>query len=411
MATRIVLPKQGLQMTEGTIVSWLKKPGDAVSQGEALVEIETDKTTMQVESPVDGVVLAILCREGETVPVATPIAFVGESGENLPAESIPEAGEKQRSAPADTTAARDTPSAAGPGTAVAAAPAAVAPASLPDSPLRIFASPRARAAAEQRHVDLRAICGSGPYNLIIERDVIEASAVSAAPTEPARPAEGVLVPLSGMRKTIARRMKESLAASAQASHEMDIDCSEMVRLRANLKQGGVDISYMDIVVKAVALALRQHPAMNSTWTDDGILMRSQVNIGVAVALDDGLLVPVIRGGDTSSLSSIHARAQDVIARARNGTLLPEDMDGAGFTVTNLGMYGIDRFTAIIDQPQTGILAMGRIVQKPVVVDQAVQIRPLVSMTLSYDHRVIDGAPAARFLQTVRQLLENPCLMM
>ena len=275
----------------------------------------------------------------------------------------------------------------------------------------VYATPRARMIASERHIDLRDIKGSGPENLIIQRDVIQVSPASFGEAANEISAAGVLTPLSSMRRTIARRVKESLAASAQASHEMDIDCTEMMRLKADLKKWNVEVSFTDIIVKAAGVALRQHPLMNSTWTDKGILMRERVHVGVAVALEEGLLVPVIRDVDTASLSSIHARTREMIAKAREGALRAEDLEDAGFTVTNLGMYEIDRFTAIIDQPQSGILAVGRIVQKPAVVEQTVQIRPQMTITLSYDHRVIDGAPAARFLQTLRQLLESPYLMM
>ncbi len=275
----------------------------------------------------------------------------------------------------------------------------------------VYATPRARMIASERHIDLRDIKGSGPENLIIQRDVIQVSPASFGEAANGISAAGVLTPLSSMRRTIARRVKESLAASAQASHEMDIDCTEMMRLKADLKKWNVEVSFTDIIVKAAGAALRQHPLMNSTWTDKGILMRERVHVGVAVALEEGLLVPVIRDVDTASLSSIHARTREMIAKAREGALRAEDLEDAGFTVTNLGMYEIDRFTAIIDQPQSGILAVGRIVQKPAVVEQTVQIRPQMTITLSYDHRVIDGAPAARFLQTLRQLLESPYLMM
>jgi pyruvate dehydrogenase E2 component (dihydrolipoamide acetyltransferase) len=398
MATRILLPKQGLQMAEGTIVAWLKRLGEKVSRGEPVVEIETDKTTMQIEAPLDGVLLAILCHEGDTVPVATTIAIVGEPGEDISALREERASE---AAPAVVAASM-------------AAPAADSIMTPPSAPARLYVTPRAKATASVRHVDLRDIRGTGPEGLIIERDVIQAASSSTMAKQPSREipkASGVLVPLSSMRRTIARRMKESLAASAQASHQMDIDCTAMVRLRTDLKQAGIEISYTDIIVKAVGMALRCHPIMNSTWTDEGIFMRSEVNVGVAVALEEGLIVPVVRGADTSSLSTIHARTTDGIARAKEGALRAEDLEGAGFTVTNLGMYEVDRFIAIIDPPQTGILSVGRIAQKPVAVGGTVEIKPQMTITLSYDHRVIDGAPAARFLQTVRQLLESPCLMM
>ena len=402
MATRILLPKQGLQMTEGTIVAWLKKAGERVSRGEPLVEFETDKTTMQIEAPVDGVLLAVLCREGDSVPVATTIAFIGEPGEDVSAI---------REESGTGAAPPEIPSMA---TAPAAAPKEERqkpPSPTVAAPAVLYATPRARKTAEEQNVDLRDV----PW--IRNRTALSSSGMSSGqppwhrPRMSLWPLPGILVPVSSMRRTIARRMKESLAAAAQASHQIDIDCTELTRLRADLKQWQVEITYTDILVKALGAALRQHPLMNSTWTEKGLLMRSEVNIGVAVALEDGLIVPVIRNADTSSLAAIHAQTQELISKAREGALRGVDLEGAGFTITNLGMYGIDRFTAIIDQPQSGILAVGRIVQKPVVIDAAVQIRPQMTVTLSYDHRVIDGAPAARFLQTVKQFLESPCLMM
>ncbi len=390
-------------MVEGTIVAWLKKAGEKISRGQPLVEIETDKTTMQIEAPVDGVLLAVLYREGDTVPVATTIAFIGAPDEDI--STFREDHDAEDATPAASL--KEEPR-NGPFSAKTSSTSGVVPSVL-------YATPRARKTAEEQHIDLRDLHGSGPDSLIIERDVVRAASSVSAPkrqgTRVPAAAVGVLVPLSSMRKTIARRMKESLAAAAQASHEIDIDCTEMIRLKDDLKQWEIEITYTDILVKVLGVALRRHPLMNSAWTDEGILMREEVSVGVAVALEDGLIVPVIRNADTLSLASIHAQTRELIAKAREGILRAEDLEGAGFTVTNLGMYGIDRFTAIIDQPQTGILAVGRIVQKPVAIENTIEIRPQMTLTLSYDHRVIDGAPAARFLQTVRQLLENPCLMM
>jgi pyruvate dehydrogenase E2 component (dihydrolipoamide acetyltransferase) len=411
MATRILLPKQGLQMAEGTIVSWLVKPGQKVARGQAVVEVETDKTIMPLESPVDGVLLAVLFPEGETVPVATTIAWVG-----APGEKVPEAG-------AVEAAAAASPAAPAAERATAGASPAAAPA-----PSRLSVTPRARMRAEERHVDLRGLNGSGPDGLIIERDVLQAAvpaaaaAVRAETRAEARPAEapaavpldpalGVLVPLTRMRAIIARRMKDSLSSSAQATHQVDVDCTELVRFRADLKRRQLDVTHTDIIVKVLGRALRDHPQVNASWTDGGILLRSEVNVGVAVALDDGLVVPVIRAADRAPLASIHETLRDLAARAREGKLRPEEMQGAGFTVSNLGMIGIDRFTAIIDQPQSGILAVGRMAQRPAAVDGTVQVRDQVTLTLSYDHRVIDGAPAARFLVEVRQLLESPWLLL
>ncbi|MGA2478141.1 MAG: dihydrolipoamide acetyltransferase family protein, partial [Spirochaetia bacterium] len=310
MATRILLPKQGLQMSEGTIVSWLVKPGEKVARGQALVEVETDKTIMPIESPVDGVLLTVLHGEGETVPVATTIAWVGEPGEKIP-EPVSDSSATAAAPP--TSPAQDrTPVAA----AVVPQTAAVqaAPSSGP-GPSRLSATPRARMRAEERHMDLRGLSGSGPDGLIIERDVLQAAgpaaASAAAPTTaPAAPARldpaletlGVLVPFTRMRAIIARRMKESLAAAAHASHQVDVDCTELVSLRNGLKRRQIDVSVTDIIVKVLGTALREHPLLNSMWTEGGILLRKDVNVGVAVALEDGLVVPVIRDADRCSLA-------------------------------------------------------------------------------------------------------------
>ena len=214
-----------------------------------------------------------------------------------------------------------------------------------------------------------------------------------------------------MRSIIARRMKESLDTAAQAEMQVDVDCTEIARLREGLRGDGKPVTVTDILVTIVAHALRRHPLLNSSWMPAGILRRTEVNIGVAIALEEGLVVPVIRDADTLSLGKISAACRELIAKAREGKLAPRDMEGAGFTISNLGMLGIDRFTAIINQPESAILAVGRIVDRPVVVDRAVVARPLMTLTLSYDHRLIDGAPAARFLATVREYTENPYLLM
>lgn len=391
MATRVLLPKQGLQMVEGQIVRWLKKPGDAVTEGEDLVVIETDKATLDIPAPASGVLLAILRGEGETVPVAETIAVIGAPGEDISALSA---------APAAAAQAALAPG------KPASQPAAAAPAALTaTSGGRLFASPRARTAAAQAGIDIRALKGSGPEGLVIERDVL----AQAARGTPA-PAQGRLVQPGRMRATIARRMRESLETAAQAEMQVDVDASEMVRLRERLKAGGQAVSFTDIVVKAAAAALAAHPNVNSSWTPSGILVRSEINIGLAVSVEEGLLVPVIKGVDKLTLGAVAAASRDLAGRAREGKLLPREMEGAGFTVSNLGMFGVDRFTAIINQPESAILAVGRIVDRPVAVDGAVQVRPVMTITLSYDHRLIDGAPAARFLAAVREYAENPLLV-
>ena len=300
--------------------------------------------------------------------------------------------------------------------------------------------------AEQLKVDLFLVHGSGPDDLVIERDVREFSANSEREPVvthlarriaqqnsiditnlkssipggkirkedvlaymPVATHHGTILPLSTMRKTIARRMKESLDVAAQANHQMDVDCTEMQRMRDVFKKRELAITYTDIMLKVLGVCLRTHPIMNSTWTDAGIRLYDDVNIGMAVALDEGLIVPVLRDVDRKSLAEIDVAAKDVISKAKEGKLLQKDLEGAGFTLTNLGMYGIDRFVAIINQPESGILAMGRIVDKPVVVDKTIQIRPMMTISLTYDHRVIDGATAAKFLMTLKDSIESPYL--
>ncbi len=397
MATRVLLPKQGLQMVEGRIVRWLRKAGEPVAEGDDIVQIETDKATIDVQAPAAGVVLAILRQEGETVPVAETIAVIGAPGEDIAALAAFAAG---------------SPAPAG---------------------ARHFSSPRARTAAEQAGIDIRTLTGSGPDGLVIERDVTAAAAAVgkkaapavSSPAPPASPAPlaspppaapsplsapGRLVQPSRMRSTIARRMRESLETAAQAEMQVDVDCTEIVRLREGLKAGGVAVTYTDILVKIAGSALLVHPDVNSSWTPAGILERSEINVGVAVSVDGGLLVPVIRAVDRLSIGAIGTACRELAAKARAGKLDPMDMEGAGFTVSNLGMQGIDRFTAIINQPESAILAAGRIVDRPVAVKGTVQVRPVMTLTLSYDHRLIDGAPAAAFLASVRDLAENPYLL-
>jgi pyruvate dehydrogenase E2 component (dihydrolipoamide acetyltransferase) len=406
MATRVLLPKQGLQMVEGQIVRWLRKPGDAVREGEDLVVIETDKATLDIPAPASGVLLAILRGEGETVPVAETIAVIGVPGEDI---SALEAAAGAAAEPAARAAGKPVSQPA------AAAPAAPTAAGAPaEAGGRVFASPRARTAAAQAGIDIRALRGSGPDGLVIERDVrAQAARPSGVPGQAAAapaPAQGRLVQPGRMRSTIARRMRESLETAAQAEMQVDVDAGEMVRLRERLKAGGQAVSFTDILVKAAAAALAAHPNVNSSWTPAGILVRTEINIGLAVSVEEGLLVPVIRGVDRLTLGAVAAVGRDLAGRAREGKLLPREMEGAGFTVSNLGMFGVDRFTAIINQPESAILAVGQIVDRPIAVDGVVRVRPMMTITLSYDHRLIDGAPAARFLAAVREYAENPLLV-
>jgi len=419
MAEIIIMPKQGLQMTEGTIIRWLKQEGDAVKAGEPLFEMETDKLTITIDSTAEGSLLKILRPAGEVVPITLPIAVVGAPGEDW-------------SALPGLAASGDEP----------VQPSAQA------SDGRIFASPRARLRAEEKGIDIGAVAGTGPDGLIIERDVlavapaaakasplarkvaeqagidiaavtgsgprgkimandVRTAAASTAPDE-----EDTVIPLKGMRKVIAQRMKQSLADMAQANHRMTVDMSEIVRLREQLKALSVKVSYNDFVLRATAKALSEHRNMNASMGDDCIILKNAVNLGMAVAADNGLVVPVIKNADRLSLTELAAKSSELAGRTKENRLQPDEMTGGTFTVTNLGMYEVDSFTAVINPPEAGILAVGKMRKMPVVLpDDSIGVRPLMQLSLTYDHRIIDGAPAAAFLLRIRTLLENPALLM
>ena len=406
MGEIIIMPKQGLQMTEGMITSWLAAEGQEIKEGEPLFEMETDKLAITIDAPCSGTLLKILCQEDEIAEVASPIAVVGEPGENY--EDIL-AGNPGAKAPADS--AESASSAANTADSVSE-PAPEIPASK-DSPEisqeRIFSSPRARTTAQEKGIDYRTLEGSGPDGLIIERDVLKAAAQAA----PSKGADGKTrqIPITNMRRIIARRMLDSLGTLAQASHRLTVDMSEAVRLREQLKARDIKVSYNDIVIRCTAKALTEFPMMNATMDDSFITVRDYVNIGVAVATEQGLLVPVIQDAHLLSLQEISRRSQDLSSRAKETRLMPDELTGGTFTISNLGMYDIESFTAIINKPEAGILAVGKMEKKPAVRNDELVIRPLMQRSLTYEHRIVDGAPAALFLRRVKELLENPGLLL
>ena len=406
MGEIIIMPKQGLQMTEGMITSWLAAEGQEIKEGEPLFEMETDKLAITIDAPCSGTLLKILCQEDEIAEVASPIAVVGEPGENY--EDIL-AGNPGAKAPADSaesagSAANTTDSVSEPAAEIPASKA-----SPETSQERIFSSPRARTTAQEKGIDYRALEGSGPDGLIIERDVLKAAAQAA----PSKGAEGKTrqIPITNMRRIIARRMLDSLGTLAQASHRLTVDMSEAVRLREQLKARDIKVSYNDIVIRCTAKALTEFPMMNATMDDSFITVRDYVNIGVAVATEQGLLVPVIQDAHLLSLQEISRRSQDLSSRAKENRLMPDELTGGTFTISNLGMYDIESFTAIINKPETGILAVGKMEKKPAVRNDELVIRPLMQLSLTYDHRIVDGAPAALFLRRIKELLENPGLLL
>ena len=432
MTTEVVLPRLGLTQDDGTVVRWFKAEGSRVTKGEPLFEVMTDKATLEVEAPASGVLLRILVAEGSTVPVATPIALIGEAGEAVPA------GPSALGAPA---AALGVPAGAGDGQARGAAGpvpgptarASAGPAPATDGSGRVKVSPRARALAEMHGVDVRTLTGTGPGGRIVEHDVqaAVASRTPAAPASAATPpppsvrAGGAPAPsaapvqaaaASRMRAIIAKRMMESLHSTAQLTLTTDVDMEETVELRAEVgpeleRRAGVHVSYTDLIVRAAAVALREHPAINVRWDGEGVRRITEIHIGIAVALDEGLVVPVVRRADQLTLAQISAASRDLSERARANKLKPEEMQGSTFTVTNLGMYDVDAFTPVLNPPEAAILGVGRLHRRPVAVGERVEIRATMVLSLTFDHRVVDGAPAARFLQRVKNILEHPYLLL
>ena len=410
-------------MEEGRLVAWKKKEGDPVHPGETLAEVETDKAVMELVSRTEGVLRKILLPEGSTVPVSALVAVIGAPDEDIAGilgGTAPK-GDVPAGAPAQGgTAAPAQGRTSGPADGQPGAPgqgrtgAPVVPAG------RVRASPLARRLAAEKGVDLARLPGSGPNGRVVARDLERAPATAAAPL-PALPTAAVVAPASGfrdvpltqIRKTIAKRLAQSIGPVPHFFLTSEIDMERAWEARAALKARGEQyaVSFNDIVVKAVALALRAHPAVNAWWMDDHIRYHGDVHVGVAVAVEDGLITPVIRFADRKGLAEIAAESKALADKARARRLAPEEYTGATFSVSNLGMYDIDEFTAVINPPEAGILAVGRIAQKAVVVDGVVQPRRTMRVTMSCDHRVVDGATGAQFLQSVKLMLENPLAML
>ena len=394
------MPKLGMDMEEGLVASWLKAEGDTVKKGEPLAEIETDKSVVEVESPLEGVVLKIYCPEGESVPCGNPIAAIGAAGTAVPDEPVMAAAapvEEAPAAPAETVAVSATP-----------APVAVDRALTPGGRLR--ATPRACRLAAQMGIDISQVVGTGEEGRVLEYDVqnYKPAAVSAAarrvPTE-------TVEPLSGVRKVTARRMMQSLNGAAQTNHRVDVDTTNLMNFRkqvnAKLEREGIKVSIMDILAMACARALIEHPMANAALMPDGLHMRNFANVGIACDTPKGLLVPVIQDADILSITEMAAASRALINKARAGELKPADMSGGTFTISNLGMFEIDSFTAVLNPPETCILAVGRIMDKVVAEKGQMVIRPMMNLCLTYDHQVLDGAPAARFLESIKHYIENP----
>jgi pyruvate dehydrogenase E2 component (dihydrolipoamide acetyltransferase) len=438
MPITILMPALSPTMTEGNLARWLKNEGDSIAPGDVIAEIETDKATMEVESVDEGTMGKILVAEGaEEIPVNTPIAVILEEGEDSSAlASFDAAGAASTApAPAAPAAAAPTPEpAAAPAPAPAAAPTP-APQPAPAAPQgaggRGFASPLARRMAEQQGIDLSTVSGSGPNGRVVKAD-IEAYAGGGAPaatapaatpaTAPAisgaaQPGETPfdLVPVTNIRKVVARRLTESKQQVPHFYLTVDCEIDELLKVRADLnsraKDGEFKISVNDMVIKACAVALMQVPAANASWSDDGIKMYKQADISVAVAIDDGLITPIVRNANGKGLRSISEDMSDLASRARSSSLSPEEYQGGTFSISNLGMFGVKDFQAIINPPQGCILAVGAGEQRPVVKDGALAIATIMTCTLSVDHRVVDGAVGAEYLAAFKTLIEDPLGML
>jgi pyruvate dehydrogenase E2 component (dihydrolipoamide acetyltransferase) len=394
-------------MEEGRILRWLRKEGDKVETGQALAEVETDKATVEMEAYTSGVIRKLVAQDGDTVKIGELIAVIG-----APDEDISALLEAARPAPARPTPA---PAPARP-SVVASTPPAVsrpAPVAAPSEGRALRASPLALRMAAEAGVDLNSVRGSGPQGRIVKRDIEAALEKAAAPTPgPAAAPSGEVneVELSAMRRTIAKRLVQSKAPVPHFYLTVDVAMDRLWEAYRALRDENYPISLNDVIVKATASALRSHPELNASFAGDRVKQYNRVHIGMAVALDEGLITPVIRDADSKTLAEIAAEARELADRARNRRLQPHEYTGGTFSISNLGMLGVEEFSAIINPPEAAILAVGSVREEPVVEDGQVRIGRRMKLTISIDHRVADGAQGARFLQTLKRMLENPLLI-
>ena len=429
----VVMPKLGLTMTEATLVEWHQEDGESVEKGDVLFTLETAKSTLEIEAPASGP-LHILVPAGETVPVKTPVAQIGGAAKQQSSKTPkPQTGETVKP---QVDRAAEQPK----GTAAKLVPASpkaraltrergvslegirgtgprgmivVADVEGAAAEPQVDASPVARNVAEQLGIDLATVQGSGPRGRIMRADVERAArAQPPAPSAPTPTPTGTVASLSGLRGIIAERLTRSWQERPQVTLITELDATNLVNARAQLNaEPDVKVAYNAFLVKAVALALRDHPEANVTLTDEGLQQQEQINVGLAVDTERGLMVPVLHDADAKSLLDINQALTELAQRALDGASLPDELTGGSITVTNLGMYEIDAFTPIINPSESVILGVGQIAAKPVVVDGEIAIRQMMTLSLGFDHRVIDGAPAARFLQRIKRLLERPTALL
>jgi pyruvate dehydrogenase E2 component (dihydrolipoamide acetyltransferase) len=435
MANIIEMPKLSDTMTVGTLVKWLKKEGDAVKTGDMLAEVETDKATMELESFFDGTLIAVFAPEGSQVEIGAPLCAIGKPGEKVeaPAGKAPAPAADKSSAPAPAAAPPAAPPPAptpAPAQAPVPQPGAQQTAAQPaaaGTPERVRISPLARKLAAEKGVSVAGLAGSGPGGRIVRADVLSAAESAPAKGAPAASAIGagigsakpvqeeILVPVSNIRATIARRLLEAKTQIPHYYLDIEVDAGPLLELRAQLntalEREGVRLSVNDFILKASAEALRQVPAVNCSWEGAAIRHHGAAHVSFAVAIEDGLITPVVRDAHLKTIFAISAEAKALGKRAKERKLSPNEYTGGTFCVSNLGMMGIDRFAAIINPPNAAILAVGATVRKPVVKGDAIVIGQRLTLTLSADHRVVDGAVGAAFLSSLRELLEKPALLL
>ncbi|MNK01056.1 Dihydrolipoyllysine-residue acetyltransferase component of pyruvate dehydrogenase complex [compost metagenome] len=417
----VTMPRLSDTMTDGTVATWLKKVGDTIKEGDILAEIETDKATMEFESFQSGTLLKIGVQEGESAPVDSLLAIIGPAGTDVSGvdgKGAAPAAESKAEAPKEDKKEETTTA------------ANVEVAEISNDGGRVFASPLARKIAQDKGVSLNQVKGSGENGRIVKKD-IENYTPQAAQTQPAAQSTAVARPVvdvkpfvpagevsteevknSQMRKTIARRLAESKFTAPEYSLTIELDMDNAIASRGVINAvPDTKVSFNDLVVKACAMALRKHPQVNTQWKDDVTVYNHHISIGVAVAVEEGLVVPVLKFTDNMSLSQIGTAVKDLAGKAKSKKLSPADMEGSTFTVSNLGMFGIQEFTSIINQPNSAILSVGAIIQKPVVKNNQIVVGNVMKVTLTCDHRTVDGATGAQFLQTLKQYIENPVTML
>jgi pyruvate dehydrogenase E2 component (dihydrolipoamide acetyltransferase) len=448
MATEIIMPKAGMDMEEGTIIKWLVSEGDKVDTGDPILEILTDKVNMEVEAETTGTILKIAAKEGDVLPVFTVIGYIGKEGEQVPdasssapaKEEKPEKEQKQESIKSEAMPKQDE---------------------SVDESGKVRATPAARKAGREKNIDLKLVKGSGPKGRVHVADVESFKSVKATPLaakiaevedidlsevkgtgfggkitkddliskdetgkavsatkeeKPVEAKERKLIPMVGMRKIIADRMLESVKKAATVGLDIEIDMTAAIKLRSAmkdriLKETEKKITYTDLIIMAVSKALVKYPIVNSTLTDEGILLNEDVNMGLAVGLDNGLMVPVIKATDKMSLTEIVQKRTDTVTRTVKGKIKPDELQGSTFTISNLGMFDTVKFTSIINQPNSAILSVGAILERMRVIDGEPKVRSVMNMTLTMDHRVMDGVDGAKFLQYLKDLMEDPTLML